>query len=212
VAHLVTSSSRSRFEGNNEAFLARRMAAPTFARHNYSVQRQRAVLAAVVLATGAAGLAATEQGDDAYGRNLESASAACLAAPVRNDGNPAIRGLGRASWIAPRPGPIFGVLFGGRALNGRFSVYTGGVDPKTRLSEKVLWIVPLRARSRAGSSLHIVGRLGHKRFTQRFNQAWSEQTPGLLFASILRAPSPGCWELNLRTGQIQARTRVLVVS
>jgi hypothetical protein len=141
---------------------------------------------------------------------LASASLACPAAPVRTDGNPAIRGLGRASWIAPRPGPIFGVLFGGRAVNGRFSVYAHGRDPRTGVAEKILWIVPLRARSRAGSYLYVVGRLGQKRFAQRLDQASSEQTPGLLFPSTLHAPSPGCWTLTLRTGRITARTGVLV--
>jgi hypothetical protein len=95
-------------------------------------------------------------------------------------------------------------------VRGRFSVYAGGVDPKTGTSEKVLWIVPLRARSRAGSYLHLVGRSGRKRFTKRLDQAWSDQTPGLLFPSILNVPSPGCWTLTLRTGQITARATVLV--
>ena len=103
-----------------------------------------------------------------------------------------------------------GYLFGGEVVDGRFAVYTGGMNPGTRSSEKILWILP--QRKRVGLRLAISGRKDGSStvtYRRRLREATSAQTPGHLYPSILDLPVPGCWKLTLRTGKISATVSVL---
>jgi hypothetical protein len=111
---------------------------------------------------------------------------------------------------SPRASGLLGYLFGGEVVDGRFAVYTGGLDPGTRTSEKILWIVP--KRKRVGPRLVISGRKDGATavtYRRRLAEASSEQTPGHLYPSILDLPVPGCWKLTLRTAKISATVSVL---
>ena len=110
----------------------------------------------------------------------------------------------------PRKAGLVGFLFGGEVVDGRFAVYTGGLDPGTRTSEKILWIVP--RRKRVGLRLAISGRRDGSTtvtYRRRVAEASSTQTPQHLFPSTLDLPVPGCWKLTLRTARVSATVSVL---
>jgi hypothetical protein len=111
---------------------------------------------------------------------------------------------------SPRTSGLVGYLFGGEVVNGRFAVYTGGLNPGTRASEKILWILP--RRKRVGLVLAISGRKDGSTtvtYRRRLDEVSSAQTPGHLYPSILDLPVPGCWKLTLRTAKISATVSVL---
>jgi hypothetical protein len=138
-------------------------------------------------------------------------SAAC-GARVHEEPNPSLGTLSGGRWVAgsPRKSGLVGYLFGGEVVDGRFAVYTGGVNPGTRSNEKIVWILP--QRKRVGLRLVISGRKDGSTtvtYRRRLGEASSEQTPGHLYPSILDLPVPGCWKLTLRTGKVTATVRVL---
>jgi hypothetical protein len=142
----------------------------------------------------------------------ESTEAAACGARVHEEANPALGTLSGGRWVAgsPRRSRLVGYLFGGEVVDGRFAVYTGGLNPGTRTSEKILWIVP--KRKRVGPRLVISGRKDGSAtvtYRRRLGEASSAQTPGHLYPSILDLPVPGCWKLTLRTGKVSATLSVL---
>ena len=133
-------------------------------------------------------------------------------ARVHQEPNPLLGTLSGGRWVAgsPRTSGLLGYLFGGEVVDGRFAVYTGGLDPGTRTSEKILWIVP--RRKQVGPRLAISGRKDGSAtvtYRRRLAEAGSEQTPHHLFPSTLDLPVPGCWKLTLRTAKISATVSVL---
>jgi hypothetical protein len=138
--------------------------------------------------------------------------AAACGARVHREANPTLGTLSGGRWVAgsPRTSGLVGYLFGGEVVNGRFAVYTGGLNPGTRTKEKILWIVP--KRKRVGSRLAISGRKDGSTtvtYRRRLPEAGSAQVPGYNYPSILDLPVPGCWKLTLRTGKVTATVRVL---
>ena len=133
-------------------------------------------------------------------------------ARVHEEANRQLGTLSGGRWVAgsPRRSGLVGYLFGGEVVDGRFAVYTGGLNPGTRSSEKILWILP--QRKRVGLRLAISGRKDGSTtvtYRRRLAEASSEQTPGHLYPSILDLPVPGCWKLTLRTGKVRATVSVL---
>lgn len=154
-------------------------------------------------------------------RTARASAPVCPAARVHHEPNARLGTLDGGAWVAPTPraAGLFGSLFGGREVDGRFSVYAGGRNPINGASEKVLWI--LASGAPGGGRLTIAGRRlrvtasGRVRVTRGAfrHVAWeasSDQTPGRLFPSILDVPRPGCWRLTLRTGPVSARMIVTV--
>ena len=138
-------------------------------------------------------------------------ASSCTATRVHHEPIPFVRGLTGSSWIAGTPARmrLFGWLFGGEVVDGRFAVFAGGTNPTNRVDEKILWIVPLSKR--VGPRLAISGRLnGSSRITyrRRYAEASSEQTPAHLFPSVLDLPRAGCWKLTLTSGPIKAMVTV----
>jgi hypothetical protein len=165
--------------------------------------RGTAALAAIV----ASGLASA-----APATSSPKAEAATCGARVHQEQNPILGTLSGGQWVAgsPRKAGVIGYLFGGEVVDGRFAVYTGGLNPGTRTSEKILWIVPRRIR--VGPRLAISGRHDGSTavtYRRRLAEARSEQTPHHLFPSTLDLPVPGCWKLTLRTGKVSATVSVL---
>ena len=139
-------------------------------------------------------------------------AASTCGARVHEEPNPILGTLSGGRWVAgsPRRSGLVGYLFGGEVVDGRFAVYAGGLNPGTRSSEKILWILP--QRKRVGLRLAISGRKDGSTtvtYRRRLREASSAQTPGHLYPSILDLPVPGCWKLTLRTGKISATVSVL---
>jgi hypothetical protein len=148
---------------------------------------------------------------------LSAAVAGCPAPPVHTTPNPLLpREFVRGSrWIAPEPRRLLAVMWSGRAVDGRFSVYARGVNPVTGIAEKIMWVVPARATARANRGMRIAWRRGDRRYVQDDPSGVGKPLgkrldEPLIYPSTLRAPSPGCWRLTLRTGRIKTTMRVLV--
>ena len=94
-------------------------------------RRVAAVLAAVVAAVVAS---------TAPGASSKTAEAAPCGSRVHQEPNPLLGTLSGGRWVAgsPRTSGLVGYLFGGEVVDGRFAVYTGGLDPGTRRTEKIL--------------------------------------------------------------------------
>ena len=76
-----------------------------------------------------------------------------------------------------------------------------------------MWVVPQRVKRLASSRLRIEWRKdGRLRRVQGFGDPprWALKRHETIYPSILNAPSPGCWQLRLRTGRIRATMHVLV--
>jgi hypothetical protein len=164
--------------------------------------RAAATLAAIVVC----GLASS-----APAASSRAGSSAC-GGRVHREPNRQLGTLSGGRWVAgsPRTSGLVGYLFGGEVVNGRFAVYTGGLNPGTRASEKILWIVP--RRKHVGALLAISGRKDGSTtvtYRRRLGEVSSAQTPGHLYPSILDLPVPGCWKLTLRTAKISATVGVL---
>jgi hypothetical protein len=141
-----------------------------------------------------------------------STEAASCGARVHQEANPVLGTLSGGRWVAgsPRRSGVVGYLFGGEVVNGRFAVYTGGLNPGTRMREKILWLVP--RRKRVGPRLVVSGRKDGSAtvtYRRRLAEAGSVQPPGHQYPSILDLPVPGCWKLTLRTGKVSATVGVL---
>jgi hypothetical protein len=133
-------------------------------------------------------------------------------ARVHREPNSILGTLSGGRWVAgsPRRSGLVGYLFGGEVVNGRLAVYTGGLNPGTRTTEKILWIVSKRRR--VGPRLAISGRKDGSStvtYRRRFAEAGSVDPPGYQYPSILDLPVPGCWKLTLRTGKVSATVSVL---
>jgi hypothetical protein len=118
-----------------------------------------------------------------------------------------------STWFSARANRLYAVMWSGRAVDGRFSVYAHGFDPVTHINEKIMWVVPPRAKRLAGTRLRIDWiKDGRVRRVQRFGdkRQWVRYRHETIYPSILDAPSTGCWQLRLRTGRVRATIHVLV--
>jgi hypothetical protein len=163
-------------------------------------------------AAGLAAVVAAVVASTAPGASSGKAEATPCGARVHQEPNPLLGTLSGGRWVAgsPRTSGLVGYLFGGEVVNGRFAVYTGGLDPGTRRREKILWLVS--KRKRVGPRLVISGRKdGSTTVTYRLRlaEAGSVQPPAHQYPSILDLPVPGCWKLTLRSGKVSATVSVL---
>jgi hypothetical protein len=163
-------------------------------------------------AAGLAAVVAAVVASTAPGATSGKAEATPCGARVHQEPNLVLGTLNGGRWVAgsPRKSGLVGFLFGGEVVNGRFAVYTGGLDPGTRRHEKILWILP--RRKRVGPRLVISGRKDGSTavtYRRRLAEAGSAQVPGYNYPSILDLPVPGCWKLTLRTAKITATVSVL---
>ena len=118
-------------------------------------------------------------------------------------------------WIAPQPKRLHAVMWSGRAVDGRFSIYAGGVNRATGIAEKIMWVVPARATHLSSSGMRIVWRRDGRRVVQRRegrirSNSFRRLDQPEIYPSILVPPDPGCWKLRLRTGRIKATMYVIV--
>jgi hypothetical protein len=132
------------------------------------------------------------------------ASVSCLATPVRTSqtGSPFVRS-----------GPITGYVTAGYdVVGGRFSLHVGPWRVKDDLTQKIPWYV--RANAGAGASIVMtavrLAPLPARRFRQTFQTGGSGYPQGVVFPSIINPPSPGCWRLTMRTGEVTASFVALV--
>jgi hypothetical protein len=148
-----------------------------------------------------------------------AAASGCPAIPVQSTHNPLL-GAGFADsprWIEPKPRRLYAVMWSGRAVDGRFSVYAHGFNPVTGISEKIMWVVPRSDRPRAGYRIRMSWWRGGERRRVQYagRSAAGSSRPGHLYRrgiypSILNAPDEGCWKLKLHTGKVDATIHVLV--
>ena len=142
---------------------------------------------------------------------------ACPAPLVHTHDNPRLprEFVEGSRWIAPQPKRLHAVMWAGRAVDGRFSIYAGGKNPVTGIHEKIMWVVPARSTHLSSSGLRIVWRRDGRRYVQRregrvrSNSFRRLENPEI-YPSILEPPDPGCWKLRLRTGRIKASMHVIV--
>lgn len=151
---------------------------------------------------------------------LAASGAGCPAPAVQTSDNPYLPAefTHGSRWIAPSPRRLYAVMWSGRAVNGRFSVFAHGFNPVTGINEKIMWVVPNRTSARSGKRISVTWRRhGRTARVQRFGR--SGDVPGTrrgrelwvpIYPSILRAPSQGCWKLRIRTGRIRTTMFVLV--
>ena len=117
-------------------------------------------------------------------------------------------------WIAPEPRKLLAVMWSGRAVDGRFSVYAGGRNPVTGINEKIMWVVPARATGLTGTRLKLVWLRAGRRHVQ-VNQGYPGRrqqriSRPRIYPSILKPPAPGCWKLRIRIGRIRSTMHVIV--
>ena len=123
----------------------------------------------------------------------------------------AANGLAPIPWIAASPtsAALIGHLFYYDGLNTwkrrqfpRLRIYTGGEDPKGRISMKILW--ELRRGSAPGLSIRGKRLDGAGSFSQR-------QQGSVQFPSIVQVPREGCWRLTLTAGKVVGTVTVIAV-
>jgi hypothetical protein len=109
-------------------------------------------------------------------------------------------------WLAaaPRSAGITGTLFFrhvGAHGTGAY-LHTGGRMPDGSAT-KILWLID---NPDAGATLEIIGRnlTGSGAMRQTF--AGSSEVP-----SIVRVPTPGCWQLQLRSGKVRGTVTMPVI-
>jgi hypothetical protein len=117
-------------------------------------------------------------------------------------------------WFAARPGTLYAVMWSGRAVDGRFSVYAHGFNPVNGINEKIMWVIPYRLRRLASTRLRIDWiKDGRRQRVQRYGDSPRHSDGArhyIVYPSILRAPSTGCWKLRLTSGHIHVGMHVLV--
>jgi hypothetical protein len=127
------------------------------------------------------------------------ASTACLATPVHGS-------TVNASPFTGRIYPEYDVV------DGRFALHVGpfrDVDAKT--SQKILWVLPPRFRSKVGAQLAFTGRLnGAVQYRYRAAGTTSGNDSNFYFPSNLAPPNAGCWTMTLTTGRLKAQLVVWV--
>lgn len=120
-------------------------------------------------------------------------------------------GLAPIPWIAASPtsAGLVGHLFYYDGFNTwkrrqlpRLHIYTGGQDPKGRITMKILW--ELRRGSAPGLSIRGKRLDGAGSFSQR-------QQGSVQFPSIVQVPQAGCWRLTLTAGKVVGRVTVIAV-
>jgi hypothetical protein len=151
----------------------------------------------------------------AAGSSSAGPRAACLAARVNytpyGGGD---HSLDRIAWVGGTPGRyrLRGLLWywpdGWREQRvERAQIYLHGKAPQG-WTTKILWaFLGESAKTRAGGELVIRGRRLDRRgtFTQRFSAiSYDGQDGAPSYASIVDVPKPGCWRLQLTTGQVRA--------
>lgn len=147
---------------------------------------------------------------------VASGAGGCSAPPVRTHDNPLLprEFVEGSRWIAPKRKRQYAVMWAGRAVDGRFSVYAGGNNPVTGINEKIMWVVPARATGLASTRMRIEWRRDGEsvvqRGAQRAGSPARRQPHPRIYPSILRPPEPGCWKLRLATGKIRSTIYVIV--
>jgi hypothetical protein len=144
------------------------------------------------------------------GVHAAAVGAGCRATPVhttpfrRQD----LRGI---PWLtaAPTSAGITGYLFFRRpgARGTAAYLHAGGTMPDGATT-KILWVV---RNARGGRVLSITGRnlTGGGTMRQLIPRASSPATD---YPSILNVPAPGCWQLQLRSGNVQGTVTMPVIS
>ena len=93
-------------------------------------------------------------------------------------------------------------------------IFTGGVAP-AGYNVKILWaFVAPSARGEGGRELIVRGQRleGNETFTQRFARiGYAGERGPPSYASIIDVPRPGCWQLDLTTGQLSGSLRFLAI-
>ena len=93
-------------------------------------------------------------------------------------------------------------------------IFTGGVAP-AGYNVKILWtFVAPSARGDGGRELIVRGQRleGNETFTQRFARiGYAGERGPPSYASIIDVPRPGCWRLDLTTGQLSGSLRFLAI-
>src|SRR4051794_3766785 len=144
---------------------------------------------------------------------VSGAAAGCTAPRVHTDANRLLPyGFKHGSrWIAPDPQRLLAVMWAGRAVGGRFSVYAHGFNPVTGINEKIMWVVPKRKVHLSGSTLRLEWRRDGRNFVQRQSgvSGSRHQRFPRIYPSILAPPSPGCWKLRVKIGRIKETMFVL---
>src|SRR3954468_15089058 len=143
---------------------------------------------------------------------IVAAAAACPSPVVEPPPNPVLAYFRTMPWITASPRRLYALMWSGRAVDGRWSLYAHGSNPVTGISEKTMWVVDRRARRLAGPRLRMTWvRDGRVRRVQTVGWSGGDRRPRVVFSpSIPTAPSPGCWKLRVRTGRIKTTIRVFV--
>jgi len=93
-------------------------------------------------------------------------------------------------------------------------IFAGGKAP-AGYNTKVLWaFLAESAKGRGGGTLVVQGRRldGQGTFRQEFAAiAYEGQEGAPSYASLIDVPEPGCWRLQLSTGELQAHVDLLAV-
>jgi hypothetical protein len=151
------------------------------------------------------------------------ATPACAATPVHRGPLPQSGSLSALRWVQAEPhrAGIVGMLF---AWDDRlqpdpaqptFALWAHGVapGPGPRASMKVLWII--RNVHATGDLVVQARRLDgrgswHAQFSRVFD-ASAHPAKGTEFASIVKLPSAGCWQLDVRSASVHGRYVVRAV-
>jgi hypothetical protein len=152
---------------------------------------------------------------------MAASGGGCPAPIVQTERNPLLppEFVEGSRWIAPGAHTLYAVMWAGRAVDGRFSVYAGGFNPVTGINEKIMWVVPARRTDASSPRLRLVWRLGQSRFVQVTRAAGASTTRGhetrgsprpRIYPSVLRPPREGCWRLAVNTGRIRETMHVIV--
>jgi hypothetical protein len=139
--------------------------------------------------------------------------AECHTTPIYLGHNTNLAGPEGVPWIkagSPSSG-IIGYLFfiGPEASKNQAyqPLHTGGRYPDGR-NTKILWVID---SSNASNSIEITGKkvsATHETFQQSFPMALS---PAGNYPSIVNVPTPGCWQLRLKSGTITGTVTFWVV-
>ena len=145
---------------------------------------------------------------------VSGAAGGCPAPHVHTTANPLLpHGFRHDSrWIAPAPRRLLAVMWAGRAVDGRFSVYAHGFNPVTGINEKIMWVVPRKAVPLSGRTLRFEWRRDGRSVVQSQHgyPGSRHERSARIYPSILVAPSPGCWKLRVKIGRIKETMYVLV--
>jgi hypothetical protein len=150
------------------------------------------------------------------------AAAGCSPARVQYAPHPRVeRQLSTLPWMRGKPAQVglVGLIWywptEWRAARVRTArIFAGGKAP-AGYSTKILWtFVPRSGWAAAGGRLFVHGTRvdGEGTFSQEFAAISFSGQAGPSFASIVDVPEPGCWRLELSTGQLRASLVLLAIS